>query len=397
VGSLFQKEELVRLEMKKVFLIVITLFLTYPCLAEDYFYLGDREGEAELLSPRQVKEGPDGNIYVYDRLTAFIKVFSPEGRFLRKMGGKGQGPGEIQRIDGVSFGFTYDKKRLFFTEFFGGHRWITFMELTGKFHNVLKLKMKRNYAISRAISLKDGGFLAKASFPCDSKRKKDYFLYRCPSAIVKISPGGEIVSEILRTGHVERISMLSSGADLPIPFVPLFKWARLKDGSIVFSEGLSSVLKVYDSRGKITGQIKTPLPEPQRVTPEDLEKWKKSYENRIRDKGWFRRFGKVLDKYKESIHNKKPNIRAITLTPGNNLLIGSRLNALIEGNQFWLIDLSGRTLKKIKINGYDLRISEHFIFIKSKDEDDNPLVFCMKRKGKEAEDLDRLEKYQVRF
>jgi hypothetical protein len=78
-------------------------------------------------------------------------------------------------------------------------------------------------------------------------------------------------------------------------------------------------------------------------------------------------------------------------------LIGSRLNALIEGNQFWLIDLSGRTLKKIKINGYDLRISEHFIFIKSKDEDDNPLVFCMKRKGKEAEDLDRLEKYQVRF
>jgi len=384
-------------EMKKAFLIAITLFLIYPCLAEDYFYLGDREGEAELISPRQVTEGPDGNIYVYDQLTAFIKVFSPEGRFLRKMGGKGQGPGEIQRMDGVSFGFTYDKKRLFFTEFFGGHRWITFMELTGKFHNVLKLKMKRNYAISYAISLKDGGFLAEASFPCDSKRKKDYFLYHCPRAIVKISPEGEIVSEILRTSHVERISMMRDGADLPIPFVLVSKWVRLKDGSIVFTEGLSSVLKVYDSNGKITGEIKIPLPEPQPVTPEDLEKWKKNYEDGIRNKVWFRRFGKVLDKYKKSIYEKKPNIGAISLTPGNNLLIASGLNASIKGNQFWLIDLSGRTLKKIEINGYNLRISEHFVFIKFRDEDDNLLVFCMKRKGKEAEDLDRLEKYQVRF
>ncbi len=383
--------------MKKAFLIVITLFLIYPCLAEDYFYLGDREGEAELLSPRQVKEGPDGNIYVYDQLTAFIKVFSPEGLFLKKMGGKGQGPGEIQRIDDLSFGFTYDKKRLFFTEFFGGHRWITFMELTGKFHKVLKLKMKRNYAISRAISLKDGGFLARAMFSCNTQSKKDYFLSRCPRAIVKISPGGEIVSEILRTGHVERISMISNGADLPIPFVPLFNWARLKDGSIVFTEGLSSVLKVYDSNGKITGEIKTPLPEPQPVTPEDLEKWKKNYGDSIRNKVWFRRFGKVLDKYKKSIHNKKPNIWAITLTPGNNLLIAGGLNSSIKGNQFWLIDLSGRTLKKIEINGYDLRISEHFVFIKFKDEDDNLLVFCMKRKGKEAEDLGRLENYQVRL
>jgi len=386
-----------RLEMKKTFLIVITLFLIYPSFAEDYFYLGDREGEAELISPRQVKEGPDGNIYVYDQLTAFLKVFSPEGRFLRKMGGKGQGPGEFQRIDGVSFGFTFDKKRLFFTEFFGGHRWITFMELTGKFHNVLKLKMKRNYAISRAISLKEGGFLARAMFPGDTQSKKDYFLYQCPLAIVEISPEGEIVSEILKTSHVCRISMISSGADLPIPFVPLFNWARLKDGSIVFSEGLSSVLKVYDSNGKITGQIKTPLPEPQPVTPEDLEKWKKDYANGIRDKVWFRRFGKVLDKYKKSIYKKKPNIRAISLTPGNNLLIASGLNASIKGNRFWLIDLNGRILKKIKINGYNLSISGHFVFIKFMDEDDNPLVFCMKRKGEEAEDLGRLEKYQVRL
>lgn len=87
--------------------------------------------EGELISPQAIRVGPDGNIYVYDEVDAFIKVYSAEGQFLRKIGGEGQGPGEIQRRDGVSFGFTSEGK-LFFTEYFRGHPWITLMELTGK-------------------------------------------------------------------------------------------------------------------------------------------------------------------------------------------------------------------------------------------------------------------------
>ena len=98
--------------------------------------IGREEGDGMLIYPRQVEEGPDGNIYAYDLADAYIKVYSPEGKFLRKIGGKGQGPGEIQRPEGASFGFTPDEK-LFFTEFFGGHPWITFMELSGEFIKVL--------------------------------------------------------------------------------------------------------------------------------------------------------------------------------------------------------------------------------------------------------------------
>ena len=379
-------------KMRKAFWVLITLLSIYPCLAQEYFIIGDKPGDAEVLSPRQIEEGPDGNIYIFDRQSAFIKVFSADGRFLRKMGGKGEGPGETKRTDGMSFNFTFDKKMLYFTEFFEGHRWITFMELSGKCHGVLKLKMEKNYGILRSIQLKEGDFLAQVSFLHNAERQGDYFLYRCPIALVKINPAGEIATEILRTEQVERISSMKNGADVPIPFGPSFCWTLLKDNSIVFSEGLSNVFKIYDGSGKITGEIKTPLPEPQPVTPEDLEKWKINFIENFRDKDWFNRFGKVINKYKKSIHEKKPNLNGISATPGGNLLAVGRWDSQKNTQSYRLMDLKGAVIKNMEINGYGLKISEHFVFCIAGDEDENTLVLCLKRKGNEAEDLARLEK-----
>jgi hypothetical protein len=67
------------------------------------------------------------------------------------MGGEGQGPGEIQRRDGVSFGFTSEGK-LFFTEYFRGRPWITLMELT------------ESFGVPDAVSLPEGGFIAEFHF-----------------------------------------------------------------------------------------------------------------------------------------------------------------------------------------------------------------------------------------
>lgn len=379
--------------MKYIAFILVTLALIWPCAAKEYFTLGEQEGDGEVLAPKGVKEGPDGNIYVYDLRVAFIKVFSPQGNFLRKMGGKGQGPGEIQRTDDVSFNFTYDGKLLYFTEYFTGHRWITFMELSGKFHHVLKLKMKQNYAIDNSIQLKDGSFLAQVSFLCQSQPKQDYYLYRCPKALMIISPPGELVSEILRTNNLERISMIPFGGDLGIPYAPLFQWALLKNDSIVFTEGLTQVFKIYDMKGKITGEIKTPVPEPQLVTDKDLENWRQRTKNRFRrNESWFNEFGRVVYKYDKSVHKKKANISAISSTPDGNLLIAGIWNPGKKSSPYWLINLEGHTVKNFEMSDsiYILSISSHFIFAWSSDEDDNPLILCFKRKGTEVEDLTRL-------
>jgi len=57
------------------------------------------KGESEesmLLEPAVVDADEAGNIYVLDRKAVQIKVFDPQGNFLRAIGRSGQGPGEFQ-------------------------------------------------------------------------------------------------------------------------------------------------------------------------------------------------------------------------------------------------------------------------------------------------------------
>jgi hypothetical protein len=54
-----------------------------------------------LENPTDITVGEDGLIYVVDRKPAHIKVFEPNGKFLRTIGKRGQGP------DGTPFVRVY--------------------------------------------------------------------------------------------------------------------------------------------------------------------------------------------------------------------------------------------------------------------------------------------------
>jgi hypothetical protein len=64
---------------------------------QDDLTLGGEGGGAEsvLNRPQDLKVDSQGNIYVMDWGDVDIKVFSPDGRLVRKIGKKGQGPGEF--------------------------------------------------------------------------------------------------------------------------------------------------------------------------------------------------------------------------------------------------------------------------------------------------------------
>jgi hypothetical protein len=59
--------------------------------------IGVVEGEEpyQLFQVSDVTWGPEGRIYVASQLTASVRVFDDEGRFVRELGGRGQGPGEF--------------------------------------------------------------------------------------------------------------------------------------------------------------------------------------------------------------------------------------------------------------------------------------------------------------
>ncbi len=378
--------------MRERNLVVLALMLISVALnAENVITLGQAGTEGELVFPRQVAEGPEGNIYVYDQADAFIKVFSPQGNFLRKIGGKGQGPGEIQRADGVTFGFTADGK-LFFTEFFGGHPWITVVKLDGKLDRVIKPQIKEFFGISRAVSLSGGNFLAEFAFLGKPEKEKDYFYHRSLREIAFLDGEGRILSRIKQTNHITRISYVHDGADSPIPFTPMFLWCPLDEKSVLFSEGFDTDIQVVDFSGKIVREIETSLPEPEKVTNKDLDEWRKQRREMIqsRDPDWWARFGKVIDKYKKSIYPRKPIIWEINRTPGGRFLIASRIDRDRPRRGYWLMDKDGRQLLKVETAAWIMGISPNFIFLGHVDEEGIPSIKALIRRGSEEDDLLKL-------
>lgn len=370
-------------------MLMIFCLMAIPSSEKKHFIVGSEEGEGLLIYPRYVKEGPEGNIYVYDSSDAYIKVYSPDGKYLKRIGGKGQGPGEIQRADGANFGFTHDGK-LYFTETFGGHRWITIMELSGEFHKAIHPEINEVFGIADSFPLKDGGFLVEFWFAPKPEKKEDYFLYQYPQSLIWINPEGSVISEIVKTNYLKTISSISDGGDQWIPFFPGFEWIPFKENMAVFADGLSPNLKVYDYNGILIREIKTALPEPQKVTSKDLDEWRRSRKEEVRDESWWSRFGRVVEKYKKSIYDKKPNLRGISSTPEGNILV-SCLSREDEKTEYWLINENGKTIAHVSLDCGMVRISKDFLFFSTIDEEENYLIHCLKRSETEGKDLLSLE------
>ena len=66
---------------------------------EEELSIGEAEGEEEYMFSRinDIDVDDEGNVYVAEGAFAHIRVFDENGEYLRVMGRKGQGPGEMQR------------------------------------------------------------------------------------------------------------------------------------------------------------------------------------------------------------------------------------------------------------------------------------------------------------
>jgi len=329
--------------------------LTLFSFGQEPVQIGAIGEEGELIYPRLIAEGPDGNIYVYDQSDAYIKIYSPEGRYLRKFGGEGQGPGEIQRKEGVSFGFTPDEE---------------------------------------PVCLPDGRYLTKFNLIAKPKREKDYFYHIYPQQIILLDPAGIVLSRSKRSEYISRISYESMGADAPVPFTPMFAWCPYKEDTLLFSDGLSTKLQVYDFEGNLVEEISTPLPEPRKVTNADLKSWRDGYAEMMRSRNpdWFNRFGKVITNYKKSLHNKHVNLSDLTRTPGVNIFISGPQDDNGAVDTYWLLDSSGKELTTLKTTAQGIRVSKNYVFFGLVDEDGVVSVTALKKSGSEQEDLQKLAK-----
>jgi len=375
--------------MKKLILATIVCFICRALAsAQEVIVLGAPGQGSELGTPGDIREGPDGNIYIYDEADAFIKVYSPKGQFLRKMAGEGQGPGEIQRRDSVSFGFTPEGK-LFFTEFFRGHRWITFLKLDGELDKVLKVDLPGSFGIPDAVALPEGGFLAEFHVLGEPVKQKDYFLYKSPIKLSRLNTEGRIVGEIRNSEYLTRISYRPDGADSPIPYVPSFAWCLTKENNVLFSDGLSNTIEVFELGGKRLPAIQTQLPEPEKVRDKDLDRWREERKQMMmeRNPGWWHQFGSVVEKYTQSIYKFKPLVGGLAATLEGNILVSGSWDFENSSRDYWLLNGTGKILAQLKAAARRIVLSKNFVFVVTSDAEGNIKVSGLKRSGSDKEDF----------
>ena len=380
--------------MRHFVAILILLWGTVGLIfSDEVIQIGAFGQEGELIFPQQIAEGPDGNIYVYDQQDAFIKVYSPSGKFIGKIGGRGQGPGEIQRVEGVTFGFMPDGN-LYFTEYFAGHPWITLMDKSGELIKVIHINIKERFGVTNIFPLSDGNFLAELSFVGLSKKQNEYYLQSFPERLFLLNDNLDIISRINESENFTRISFHRFGRDAGLPFIPKFLWCSFKENTVLFTDGMSNKFKVYDYDGKLMKEIITPLPEPEEVSKGDLDRWRAERKEvllEIQNGSWYRQFGRVIEKYKKSIYPVKPIIDDISSTPDGNVLVSGIWDNEAEEVDYWLLNKSGEEILQIRLPFKDVVITNSFIFYKLINEDDIIQVYCMKRTASEANDLMKLQ------
>jgi hypothetical protein len=293
----------------------------------------------------------------------------------------------LQRADGSAFGFLPDEN-LFFTEYIGGHRWITFMELSGDFNRVLSVSLDEAFGIRYAHALEDGRFLVNLTLSSTPKKTSDYYLYSDPQALVLVDSNGNVASKIVETEYLTMISMIPDGATSGLPYHPIFAWIPYQDGKVVFTDGMSNDLSLLDYQGKLVRTISTALPESEPVTKDDLDEWKKAREESMMAKNpsWYSRFGNVIHKYEKSLYDK-PGIAGISLTPGGHIFVAGVWVLEADRREYWLINDSGKTVAQITSSIRSLEFSDNFVLYVTSDDEGNAVVRCLRRSGDEKTDL----------
>jgi hypothetical protein len=377
-------------------LISIIFFLSINAFISGYseiFLVGDKD-KPELISPGQIVEGPDSNIYVYDEKDAYIKVFSPSGKLFRTIAGYGEGPGYIKRKDAVNFGFT-TSECIYISEYFGGHRWISILKKDGSFQEVVNPDLSNTmYGVEQIVALKSGSYIIEFSFLSFFKKRGNFFLHSSPQIIYHMDSKGHLLSKIKETNFLKRISYFKRGADLGLPYTPSSIWTPYEKDTILFTDGMDNVFYILDYKGKIMGHINTELPVVPFISDKDLKKWSRYVKNEMSKnqsgKEWYKKFGKVIEDYRNPVYKKKPYIHSIDRTPAGNFLVSSQTEPGTNYRNFWLLNQEGKILSFSNVNISEIQISSHYIFLKKRDADENIMVYYLKRNKDEKIDLKRL-------
>ena len=217
-------------------------------ILEEDLTLGVREGQEEymLLDPTDIDVDNNGNIYVLDRKAFHIKVFDKEGQFLRTIGKKGQGPGEMQRPRDIDI---TPQGELLIND--GATRRLLFFSLEGNFLKEISAGKLWLFVDPKADSDGNivGSFIIMAEIPSHQLKK--------------FNPMLEPVSDIFTLELAKPPAMDTR--------FPRIYWEIMEGNFLVWGTQTKYELHILDSGGKEIRRIVKDY-DPVEFTKEDKEK-----------------------------------------------------------------------------------------------------------------------------
>jgi len=231
-----------------------------PIFSKDVFSLeeelsiGEVEGREEYMFSRIRSIAVDARerIYVLDYKEAHIKVFDKKGMYIRTIGRRGQGPGEL----GLPRNLIVTKKNEIMVED-TGNRALTFFTLDGEF--VKSLSTAKTVMFSRATIDSYNNILGMTT-RADPE-----------------NPNFELIK------FNSKLNIIGTIASCPLlkppminPFMPVFYWRIDENDNIIYGYPEKYELKIFNPEGEVVRKILKEF-DPVVITEEEKEQRKKIY------------------------------------------------------------------------------------------------------------------------
>ena len=252
----------------------------------------DEEGNIVLFDPRLYLVDNDENIYISESTDQVIKVFSPDGEYIKTIGAKGDGPGEFQSIGYL--GFTPKGS---FVVIDNQARRTNLFDASGQF---LKSFQWQKFS-PRAYLLKNNSFLCQEYGYGEKRLDRKLFVKEIDYDGVEILSYGEFTLAEMKTVREEK-----SSVSMGIPHSPQSIFAGDQNREWLYHcLNNQFIIEVYDNSGKIFRKIDR-LYEP--VPFKDKER--KEYRERYEKSGSNDRFNEMFKKLVKEM--ELPKVKSIT-------------------------------------------------------------------------------------
>jgi len=229
-----------------------------PIYGEDVFNLeeelstGEEEGREEYMFSRLIGIAVDKEerIYVLDSKEAHIKVFDKNGDYVRTVGKKGLGPGEMS----LPFSICITSQNEIMVQDLNSHR-IMFFSLDGRF--IKSLSTAKIIIVGSSIDAK-GNIIGIVSIRGPEKQ------------VIELKKFDSNLNYLFSFGS----SSLPSRSPTFNPFKPELCWAVSKEDNVICGYPNAYEFEVFDSEGKVIRKVVKDY-KPVKITQEEIEERKK--------------------------------------------------------------------------------------------------------------------------